>query len=483
MPALLIGLIGLIGFAGRPGALGTSGGFAQWWRETGDFLFDLYGGLPWWAVPLFWVALVIILVSTVSLLALTVSAQLQLARTARARRRYGDPAESEADYLWVFMVPALNEEVTIADSVGRLSEVRATHKRILVVNDGSDDRTGQILASLDVPELTVLTRTAPEARQGKSEALNDAWRYLHREVLGAGVYGGWDPRRVIVTIVDADGRLDARAARVSRLFDDPRVGGVQALVRIYNRRSFLTWAQDIEFGVFGHLFQMGRMSWGTANMGGNGQFNRLAALDEVAVENRRGQRGPWREGRLTEDQDIGLRMIERGWRGAQSTTVTVHQQGLNSLRALYRQRTRWSQGGWQMLDLSWRMLRNPSVGIAGRWDQFWYLLNPLVQAWMGLTVLLTVVFVATQTTRVQPSVLFLLVLYLFAVFPVVWSVVFARRRFTPLKLIADVLLAHLYVFYSWLIYPVVYRALLRQLMGLQRWAKTEREAIEGDPPD
>ncbi|MEI2620705.1 MAG: hypothetical protein V9G09_08180 [Candidatus Nanopelagicales bacterium] len=33
------------------------------------------------------------------------------------------PAGSEADYLWVFMVPALNEGVTIADSVERLRSV------------------------------------------------------------------------------------------------------------------------------------------------------------------------------------------------------------------------------------------------------------------------------------------------------------------------------------------------------------------------
>ena len=38
--------------------------------------------------------------------------------------------------------------------------------------------------------------------------------------------------------------------------------------------------QDVEFGVYGHLFQAGRNDWGTAGMGGNGQFNRLSALDE-----------------------------------------------------------------------------------------------------------------------------------------------------------------------------------------------------------
>jgi len=38
-------------------------------------------------------------------------------------------------------------------------------------------------------------------------------------------------------------------------------------------------------------------------------------------------------------------------------------------------------------------------------------------------------------------------------------------------------LAHGYAFYSWIIFPVVYRALWRQLIGVRTWAKTRREAI------
>ena len=46
-------------------------------------------------------------------------------------------------------------------------------------------------------------------------------------------------------------------------------------------------------------------------MGGNGQFNRLAALDSIADAD---AGGPWRN-QLTEDQDLGLRLIAAGWRG------------------------------------------------------------------------------------------------------------------------------------------------------------------------
>lgn len=444
--------------------------------EVLDFLVHIYDGLPLWALPIFIVAAALVIFSTVSLAILGIRAGSQLRKAARAESSGGDLAD-EGDYLWVFMVPALNEETVIADSVGRLSEVRVTHKRILVINDGSDDRTGEVLAGIREPDLTVLTRVAPNARQGKSEALNDAWRYLHRVVLGEGTYRGWDPQRVIVTIVDADGRLDPMAGRVARLFADERTGGVQSQVRIYNRGRPLTIAQDLEFGVFGTVFQLGRTGWGTANMGGNGQFNRLAALDEIAVEDSEGRDGPWRAGRLTEDQDIGLRLIHAGWRGAQSSKVIIEQQGLHSIRALYRQRTRWAQGGWQVLDLLGPTLRNPHVGAVAKCDELWYLLTPVVQAWVGLSVVLSIVFLATGISRPPITVFIVVLAYVFSALPGVIGVLLARRGHGLWGFVIGVVLAHLYLVYAWLIYPVVYRSLLRQLTGAKGWAKTKREAI------
>ena len=84
------------------------------------------------------------------------------------------PLGNEADFLWVFLVPALNEGVTIADSVGRLRAVNATHKLVVVINDGSDDDTGEVLARIAGPDLQVHTRVLPNARKGKAVALNDA---------------------------------------------------------------------------------------------------------------------------------------------------------------------------------------------------------------------------------------------------------------------------------------------------------------------
>ncbi len=137
-------------------------------------------------------------------------------------------------FTWVFLVPALNEEVTIRDSVDRLLSLDLERRLVVVINDGSDDGTGEVLAGIRHPDLMVVERTLPEARKGKAAALNQAYREVSQRI------GHHDRARVIVVIVDADGRLHHDAPRyVAGHFEDERVGGVQALVQIYNRNEIL----------------------------------------------------------------------------------------------------------------------------------------------------------------------------------------------------------------------------------------------------
>ena len=434
---------------------------------------DLYAGLPIVVQVLFWLAFIGALWSFGSVIVLAILAHRDRRRAAIAERR-ARGAGLEADFLWVFIVPALNEEVTIADSVQRLRETAATNAVFLVVDDGSDDRTGEILDSIDDPRLEVLHRTAPNARNGKAGALNAAYHHLIDEVLPRSEYRRWSANRVIVAIVDADGRLDTDApAAVSRRFADPNVGGVQTLVRIYNRRGWLTWAQDVEFGSFGLVFQSGRSWWGTANMGGNGQFNRLAALVTVADDD-----GPWRH-RLTEDQDLGVRVLQAGWTATQENSVAVHQQGLSSIRRLIRQRTRWAQGSWQALSLLPGATRLRGIPLLGRIDAVGYLLSPVIQFVIGVAMVVSAVMWATGYSY-RPSGWWLLIVFLTIGFgPGVLTL--AIRGGRPISILTAIPLAIPYSIYSWIVFPVLGIALVRQVMGRHSWSKTPRESIGASP--
>ena len=96
---------------------------------------------------------------------------------------------------------------------------------------------------------------------------------------------------------------------------------------------------------------------------------------------------------------------------------------------------------------------------------------------MGLSVALSVIFLAVDAVRPAWTLFVAVLFYAFSAGPGIVGVLFSRRRTGVGPFLVNVLLAHLYLFYSWLIYPVVYRALLRQLLRRKSWAKTRRLAI------
>ena len=392
------------------------------------------------------------------------------ARTAR--HASGDAGAVPLE--WVFVVPALDEELTIRDSVERLLALPLERSRVIVVDDASSDATPAILAGLAQPGLVVLRREPPDARRGKAAALNHAYRQLDLLLAGA------DRSAAIVVIVDADGRLDPAAPALAAVhFADPAVGGVQSLVRIYNRSHALTWCQDVEFSVFGHLFQAGRNDWGTAGMGGNGQFNRLSALDDLADD-----AGPWRD-RLTEDQDLGLRLLSGGWKGRQDLRATVDQQGVRSLRALFRQRTRWSQGNLQALSLLPDVARAASFPLGARAELVAHLLMPFWQGVIGAAFVTAVVlaFAGVAPFWDGGPGWQLLLFYVLAFGGTILGCIAPRRGRGPAGWLAGFAIGHVYAVYTWLLWPVLLRSTARQVVRRDGWSKTAREPIAAAPAE
>ena len=423
--------------------------------------------LPFDGLPTAWVLLFTFAFAVIC--AMLVWTTVLFVRGQKARRRPPPaPADAAADLTWVVFVPALNEEVTIADSVARLVELPLERLQVVVIDDGSDDATPEVLAGLARPGLHVLRREPPDARQGKAAALNHAYHGLE-QILGAEA----DPERVIVAVVDADGRLHPDAPRFAAAhFADPEVGGVQSLVRIYNRGRLLTWLQDVEFSVYGFLYQAGRTGWGTAGMGGNGQFNRLSALRAIADHE-----GPWRD-RLTEDQDLGLRLVAAGWLGRQELRAVVEQQGLPGLRRLFRQRTRWAQGNLQAIGLM-GPVAGARVSLRARVEQLAYLLMPLWQTIVGVTLVAAVVLAVTGEANFWDTGPWwqLVFFYLLGFGGVILGCIARGARHGPRGVATGYLVAHPYAVYTWLLWPVLVRSVLRQLTERRGWAKTDREPI------
>src|SRR5262249_3786328 len=122
---------------------------------------------------------------------------------------------------------------------------------------------------------------------------------------------------------------------------------------------------------------------------------RLSALDTL---NAMDGAGPWSDS-LTEDLDLGVRLIAKGWTNMHCTTAAVSQQAVLSLRRLVRQRSRWFQGHLQSAGLVPLILRD--VPTRPALDMLYHLSSPVL---ILLTSLLPVSFLVALGATVLASV-------------------------------------------------------------------------------
>ncbi len=403
---------------------------------------------------------------------------------------YGNPfrplqghPEANGPYHLYFLVPCLNEEAVIGRTVSALLEPDARREdempavvdsRILVIDDGSDDATGEVADAAGRNRVTVLTRCAPDARKGKGAALNHGFVHLMADVADRGL----DPERVLVVVMDADGRLsDGAVDEVVPLFDDPEVGGVQLAVRIRNRMdNFLLRYQDHQFWTLSSLTQFGRLVTGTVSLGGNGQFTRLSALLGLDGE-------VWSSS-LTEDLDLTIRLSMAGWRLTSTPRAAVDQQGVAHVGPLIRQRTRWYQGhmmaGRHLPDV----LASEKMSHAASMEVCLYLLVPWIfdLPWSILyhLVLLQVVLTLPAAELFSsggwgwPAQA--LVVYLLGFWPALITAGLAKARDPKLGIRRALGLGHSFIITNYLSYACAWRALWRMLRGRTGWTKTSRLA-------
>jgi cellulose synthase/poly-beta-1,6-N-acetylglucosamine synthase-like glycosyltransferase len=386
---------------------------------------------------------------------------------ALSRRRRPDVLPAPDDLFFVFVVPCLNEENVICATLDGLLALPGENYGILVVDDGSDDLTAELVRPYEGPRVQLLRREPPDAQQGKGAVLNAAYRHLRTSTLSA------DRRRdrIVVAIIDADGRIDHDAlSAVGGYFRDPRAGAVQLSVEIRNAPdNLLARLQDMEFGTFTEIFQRARQWIGSVGLGGNGQFVRLTALESLGES-------PWTDC-LTEDLDLGIRLLLAGWTNNYCATACVNQQGVTTMRRWLRQRSRWFHGHMQCWRLIPRIVRSP-LPAKTRLDLAWYLIWPtsiLVIPIASALIMASIVVLAviSPQTLLADHGLRLVAMYLFSAGGASISafVYWLRGRASLPKAI---LLAHAFELYSNLWLVAAWIALWRLARGRRTWDKTAR---------
>jgi len=286
------------------------------------------------------------------------------------------------------VVPAFNEELSIAEAAMSMLRLQYPQFEVILVNDGSKDRT-----------LEILVQTF------KLEKVYRAWR---REVNSAPIRGVYItplyPNLVVVDkenggskadavnaginiskypllcIVDADSLLDQDALmRVARLYiEDPEsTVGVGGLVRVANGceikegrvvkvrlpKEPLAMYQNVEYF---RAFLMGRIAWSAVDAlliisGAFGLFRR----DQVVKV------GGYKEGAIGEDFELVMSLREKlADEGKPCKLAFVCDpacwtEAPTTLKVLGSQRARWQRGLMQTLWAHRKMWFNPKYGTAG----------------------------------------------------------------------------------------------------------------------
>jgi cellulose synthase/poly-beta-1,6-N-acetylglucosamine synthase-like glycosyltransferase len=215
------------------------------------------------------------------------------------------------------VVPCFNEEKGVAETLHSLLALKYPKDKleILLVDDGSTDRTLEIARGFS--GVSVYSK----ANGGKHSAMNYALARTSAE---------------FVVCLDADSVVEAHALlHMLPAFDNPRVAAVTPGLLVKKPVSMLQHIQKVEYriSVFNRFVFAALGS--TYVTPGPFSIFRTAVIREI---------GGWKHAHATEDLEIALRLQDQNYLIANAPRALVYTGTPATLRALLRQRVRWTYG-------------------------------------------------------------------------------------------------------------------------------------------
>jgi cellulose synthase/poly-beta-1,6-N-acetylglucosamine synthase-like glycosyltransferase/peptidoglycan/xylan/chitin deacetylase (PgdA/CDA1 family) len=368
------------------------------------------------------------------------------------------------------LIPAHNEEAVIVQTVTSvlLSDLSDIH--VIVVDDGSVDRTLELLESNFGSNGCV--QIIHQVNRGKAAALNHALS---------------EARTEIVVTIDADTEIEPDAIRkLIRHFSDPQVGAVAGNVKVGNRSRWLTRWQALEYITSQNMEKRA--------------FDLLNCITVVP-----GALGAWRRqaiesaGGITadtvaEDADLTIAIRRLGWRITYDEEAIAWTEAPETPGILIRQRFRWTFGTLQSFWKHSGTLFRPKYGTLG-WvalpNIFIFqivlpLISPIIDLlFFGSLVLwglaqlhITQIPQLWTAADVQRSVVFFLGFLIIDVLTCV--IAFALERQEDWTLLIPVLLQRFY--YRQLMYIVLFRSVKEAVSGRPvGWKGVEKEPPAMEP--
>jgi poly-beta-1,6 N-acetyl-D-glucosamine synthase len=240
------------------------------------------------------------------------------------------------------LVPVYNEEAVIAPALRSLLELRYPVFHVIVVDDGSSDRTYERAIAVAGQYGRSTIRVVRKNNGGKASALNTGITLATTD---------------FVLCMDGDSRLHPDTLRFAmRHFIDPRVGAVAGNVKVVNRQNVWTKLQALEYveGLNTARRAQGFLRVVNIIPGPIGIFRRSALL----------RAGGYDTDTFAEDADLTLKLLTAGWHVAYEERAIAYTEAPEHYLDLIKQRYRWTRGILQSLRKRVSWLGAPQRGVA-----------------------------------------------------------------------------------------------------------------------
>jgi cellulose synthase/poly-beta-1,6-N-acetylglucosamine synthase-like glycosyltransferase/peptidoglycan/xylan/chitin deacetylase (PgdA/CDA1 family)/spore germination protein YaaH len=368
------------------------------------------------------------------------------------------------------LIPAYNEEAVIVQTVTSvlLSDLNDIH--VIVVDDGSADRTLELLhANFGHNDAVQIMH---QLNRGKAAALNNAMSHALTD---------------IVVTIDADTEIESDAIRkLLRHFSDPSVGAVAGNVKVGNRSRWLTRWQALEYVTSQNMEKRAfdLLNCITVVPGALGAWRKKAIEDAGGIT----------ADTVAEDADLTIAIRRLGWRITYDEEAVAWTEAPETPGALIRQRFRWTFGTLQSFWKHSSTLFRPKYGTLGFialpnifvFQIMLPLISPLLDLLFFGSILLwglaqlhiTQIPQMWTTADVQRSVVFFLAFLIIDVLTCV--IAFALERHEDWTLLIPVLLQRFY--YRQLMYIVLFRSVKEAVSGRPvGWRGVEHEPPRPTP--
>jgi cellulose synthase/poly-beta-1,6-N-acetylglucosamine synthase-like glycosyltransferase len=221
-----------------------------------------------------------------------------------------------------FLVPAHNEEKNIENCIKSLLNLNYPKEKvkIIVINDGSTDRTEEIVSKFKKFGVKILNKEHKKG-EGKATALNYGMRHVDTE---------------LVACMDADSIAERNyLIKTVGYLEDSEVAAVTPAVKITSVKSIVSkiqWTEYLVSLVFRKLFAIFNCQFTIPGAGG---IYKTEILRKI---------GCFDPKSLTEDMEIAMRMQSLGYKIENCLDAYVYTGYPNNFKTLFKQRMRWYRG-------------------------------------------------------------------------------------------------------------------------------------------